>query len=291
MPIVAGCETRAYSRMSSDVSELVGGFSGQMMVLGGGRMGEAIVGGLLSAGVIERRQVVVVEPDASRREAIASGFGVRVVSEGADGLPADVVLVAVKPQVIDPALGALKESLGGSLVVSIAAGITTARLESLLAAGTAVVRVMPNTPALVGVGMTVVSGGSEATAEQIELVRGLFSAIGEAVIIEERYQDAAAAISGSGPAYFALVIDALARAGVGQGLTREIAERLAVQTMRGTAALIAGTGQHPGAVIDAVTSPGGTTIAALGELERCGVRSAFNEAVSAAVRRSKELGS
>jgi len=149
---------------------------------------------------------------------------------------------------------------------------------------------MPNTPALVGAGMALVSGGSEATSDQIDLVWGLFRSIGECVVIDERYQDAGTAISGSGPAYFALVVDAMARAGVAQGLTREVAQQLAVQTMLGTARLLAETGTHPEALIDGVASPGGTTIAALERLEARGVRAAFAEAVAAAVRRSKELG-
>lgn len=266
-------------------------FSGTLAVIGGGRMGEAIAGGLIDAGALRADDVIVVDPNADRRAVVVEAHGVHAVATASEALPADVVLVAVKPQVFDAVLGELRASLGGSLIVSIAAGITCARIESLLPAGTAVVRVMPNTPALVGEGMAVVSGGTEATAEQVETVRALFAAIGQAVVIDERYQDAASAISGSGPAYFALVVDALARAGVAQGLTRDIAQGLAVQTMRGTASLITETGQHPEALIDAVTSPGGTTIAAIGALERNRVRSAFADAVSAAVSRSKELGS
>jgi pyrroline-5-carboxylate reductase len=196
----------------------------------------------------------------------------------------------VKPQVIEGVLNDIAAQLGESLVVSIAAGISCARLESLLPAGTAVVRVMPNTPAMVGQGMAVVSGGSEATDAEVESVRTLFAAIGEALVVEERYQNAASAISGSGPAYFALVVDALARAGVAAGLTRQIAQALAVQTMLGTAEMLRQTGLHPEALIDGVTSPGGTTIAALGKLESAGLRAAFDDAVRAAVARAQELG-
>lgn len=266
-------------------------FTGTLAVIGGGRMGEAIIGGLVASGAVDAQRVVVAEPSAQRRDSVASTHGVRAVATVAEALPADIALVAVKPQVMDVVLGELRDLLGEALVVSIAAGITCARIESSLQAGVAVVRVMPNTPALVGEGMAVVSGGAEASAEQVETVRSLFAAIGEATVVEERYQDAASAISGSGPAYFALVVDALARAGVAHGLTRETAQALAVQTMRGTATLIDRTGQHPEALVDAVTSPGGTTIAAIGALERGGVRAAFDAAVSAAVRRSKELGS
>jgi pyrroline-5-carboxylate reductase len=154
-----------------------------------------------------------------------------------------------------------------------------------------VVRVMPNTPALVGEAMSVVSGGTEASAEQVQLVRALFGELGASLVLEERFQNAAAAISGSGPAYFALVVDALARAGVRQGLSRDIAQTLAIQTMRGTATMLAETGMHPESLVDGVTSPGGTTIAAVEVLENRALRAAFAEAVAAAVRRAKELGS
>jgi pyrroline-5-carboxylate reductase len=182
--------------------------------------------------------------------------------------------------------GALCEAL----VVSIAAGISIARLESLLPAGTPVVRVMPNTPAMVGAGMSVVSGGSEANAEQVDLVRALFDELGDAVVLDERFQDAAGAISGCGPAYVALFVDALSRAGVRHGLSRDVAQHLAVQTLAGTAKLIEVTGQHPEQLVDAVTSPGGTTIAALEVLEARGFRAALADAVTAAVARSRELG-
>ena len=150
---------------------------------------------------------------------------------------------------------------------------------------------MPNTPALVRQGMAIVSGGGEATEEQVERVRAMFAAIGEAIILDEKHQDAAAAISGCGPAYVAIFIDALARAGVRQGLTREIAQSLAVQTLRGTVELLEHTGQHPEQLVDGVASPGGSTIAAVEQLEACGFRSAISAAVEAAVQRSKELGS
>ena len=194
----------------------------------------------------------------------------------------------------ESAVGVLLTGLSSSLaelVVSIAAGISCARLESLLPDGTAVVRVMPNTPALVREGMSVVSGGTEASAEHVDFVREIFSVLGDAIVLDERYQDAATAVSGSGPAYVALFIDALTRAGVRHGLSREVAERLAVRTVAGTAALIDITGQHPEQVIDGVASPGGTTIAGIEALESGGVRAAVSAAVTAAVGRAKELGS
>jgi len=269
------------------VSALVG----RLAVIGGGRMGEAIVAGLVSSRGLAAERIVVAEPSEARRTYLASSHGVAVVADGADAVKgADVVILAVKPQVIDAVLTALAPSLRGSLVVSIAGGVTCARVESMLPAGTAVVRVMPNTPALVGQGMSLISGGEEADADQIATVAGLFGCVGEVIVLDESLQDAGTAISGCGPAYMALVIDALSRAGVREGLTREVAQMLALTTMRGTVALIEQTGQHPEQVIDAVSSPGGSTIAAITELEAHGVRAAFADAVRAAVDRSRELG-
>lgn len=264
---------------------------GSLSIIGGGRMGEAIAGGLLRAGVVASDALTIAEPSEDRREVLASELDVRLVADAADALPADVTILAVKPQVVDDVLTGIATAVADSLVVSIAVGISCARLESLLPPGTAVVRVMPNTPALAGEGMSVVSAGGEATAEQVELVCTLFSALGSVRVLDERYQDAAAAISGSGPAYFALVVDALARAGVRQGLSRDVAQELATQTMYGTAALLKHGGMHPEALVDGVTSPGGTTIAAVEALEARALRSAFAEAVAAAVKRAKELGS
>ncbi len=254
-------------------------------------MGEAIVAGLIAAGAATPSAIVVAEPDAVRRETLIAAHGVRCVATARGALPgAVIVLLAVKPQVIDAVVADISPELpAGALVVSIAAGVTSSRLESALPAGTPVVRVMPNTPAMVREGMSVMSGGSEATAEQVELVRGMFAAIGRVIVLDERYQDAATAISGSGPAYVATFIDALARAGVRQGLARDVAQALAVQTLRGTVALLDGTGQHPEQLVDAVSSPGGTTIAALEALEAGGFRSSVSAAVAAAVARAKEL--
>lgn len=266
--------------------------SGMLTVVGGGRMGEAIIKGLLDAGALGADSIVVAEPVAERRATLTATHGVTCVADAAQAASqGDIVLLAVKPQVIDAVVDSIAAHVGSALVISIAAGITCARLESHLPAGTAVVRVMPNTPAMVGEGMSVVSGGAEASREHVDLARELFDLVGIAIVIDERYQDAATAISGSGPAYVAMFVDALARAGVAQGLSRDVAQKLAVQTVRGTADMLEHTGMHPEQLVDGVASPGGTTIAAIGELERGGFRAAISSAVSAAVRRAKELGS
>jgi pyrroline-5-carboxylate reductase len=265
--------------------------STRLAVIGGGRMGEAIIAGLLAAGALPAAEIVVAEPDEARRAGLRAAHGVRAVATAREAVPgAGTVLLAVKPQVIDAVVADIAPVLPpAALVVSIAVGVSSSRLESGLAAGTAVVRVMPNTPAMVRQGMSVVSGGMEASAEQVEYVRGLFGVLGRAVVLEEKHQDAAGAISGAGPAYVAMFVDSLARAGVRQGLPREVAQALAVQTLRGTAELIEVSGQHPEQLVDAVTSPGGTTIAAVEELEAGGFRAAIAAAVAAAVKRAKEL--
>ncbi len=263
-----------------------------LAIIGGGRMGEAIAAGLVSSGALSAADIAVAEPTAQRRE-VFERHGIDAVADGHEIVGgAGMVLLAVKPQVIDAVVAHIADHLTrGTLVVSIAAGITTARLESLLPEGAPVVRVMPNTPAMVGSGMAVVSGGRVASAEQVERVRVLFEAVGEALVVDEQAQDAATAISGSGPAYVALFVDALTRAGVAQGLSREVAQTLAIQTFRGTADLLSTTGMHPQELIDAVSSPGGTTVAALEALDAGGLRPAVSAAVDAAVKRAKELGS
>jgi len=254
-------------------------------------MGEAIVGGLLAAGALAPSDIVVADPSPARREQLARDLGVATVADGAEAVPgADTVLLAVKPQVMDAVVTDLASLVGGALVVSIAGGVTCARLESHLPAGTRVVRVMPNTPALVGAGMSIVSGGPGGPPEEVGPGRALLGGFGGTVVLDEALQDACTGISGCGPAYMAIIVDALARAGVREGLPRDLAQRLALQTMRGTVELIEKTGQHPEQVVDAVSSPGGSTIAAVTVLEDRGVRAAFADAVRAAVVRSRELG-
>lgn len=265
---------------------------GRLAVIGGGRMGEAILTGLVASGAMSADDIVVAEPLASRRDELFAAHGIACVAEAAEAVStADIVLLSVKPQVMDDLLASIGALAGGRLIVSIAAGVSCARIESMLPAGTSVVRVMPNTPAVVGEGMSIVSGGTEATAEQVDLVRELFSFVGRSVVIDERYQDAGMAISGAGPAYMALFIDALARAGVREGLSRDVAQMLAIQTMLGTAKMLEATGMHPEQLVDGVTSPGGATIAAIEQFEFGGLRGTVFKAVAASVRRAKELGS
>lgn len=263
---------------------------GRIAIIGGGRMGEAIVAGLLASQAARAEEISVAEPDEARRS-VFEAHGVLAVADGHEIVrEAAIIILAVKPQVVEAVLAHLADEVPReAIVVSIAAGVETRRIEALLPEGASVVRVMPNTPAMVGAGMSVVCGGVAASADDVETVRELFEALGRAIVLDERHFDVATAISGSGPAYLALVADALARAGVAHGLPKETALALALQATKGTAELIERTGTHPEALIDAVASPGGTTIAALQVLEDRAVRAAFAEAVAAAVRRAREL--
>lgn len=263
-------------------------------MIGGGRIGEALIAGLLESGRASK-DLVVAEPTVVRSELLAERFGVRVTDSVADAaVGADVVVIAVKPQHVDGVLTDLaKAELGDALdqvVVSLAAGIPIARFESKLPAGFPVVRVMPNTPMLVGQGMSAIAPGRYARPEQLELVTEMLKSVGQVVTVAESQMDAVTAVSGSGPAYFFLVVEAMIDASVSLGLTREVATQLVNQTMLGSAALLEESGQSAVELRAAVTSPGGTTAAALRELERGALRSTFHEALHAAMNRSAEVG-
>ena len=203
---------------------------------------------------------------------------------------ADVVLIALKPAVVPQVLDEIAPALrSGTLVVSVAAGVPIAVYEQRLPAGTPVVRVMPNTPAVIGHGASAIAAGTHATREHLELVERVLGATGLVVRVAEKDLDAVTAISGSGPAYVFYVIDALAEAGVLLGLTRELATRLAVATVEGSAALAQQSGEHPVVLRERVSSPGGTTVAGVRELDAHGVRAAFVAAAEAARDRSREL--
>lgn len=267
----------------------------RIAVIGGGRIGEALIAGLLESGRAAK-DLVVVETHADRAEQLAGRFGLRVTDSLEDAaVGADLLVIAVKPGDVDTVLTQLgKAELNGGdrdqVLVSLAAGVPTARLEAKLPAGFPVVRVMPNTPMLVGQGMSVLAPGRYARPEQLAMVTELLEAVGKVVTVAESQMDAVTAVSGSGPAYFFLVVEALIDAGVGLGLSRDVATQLVVQTMIGSAALLDDSGQTAAELRAAVTSPAGTTAAALRELERGGVRSAFLEALHAAKQRSGEQG-
>ncbi|HSP42993.1 MAG TPA: pyrroline-5-carboxylate reductase [Luteolibacter sp.] len=259
-------------------------------VIGCGKMGTALVAGAIRSGAIAASEVTGVDPGAASREAFAKATGASTTEEISSLAGSEAILLCTKPHHAIEALektAAVAES--PALVISIAAGLTLEALET--AAGRhRVIRAMPNTPALVGHGAAAFCLGTAATIDDADFAKRLLGSVGLAVEVPERLMDAVTGLSGSGPAYIYLVIDALADGGVRMGLPRADAQRLAAQTVLGAAAMVIETGEHPAALKDMVTSPGGTTIAGLAELERHGLRSALIEAVTAATRRATELG-
>lgn len=259
-----------------------------VLVLGCGVMGESILAGALESGDVH---ATVVEPRQQRAAELAERYDITVATASDAAPGADVVLVAVKPQDVETALASVTAGLSPSAVlVSVAAGLPTARLESWLPQGQPVVRAMPNTPALVRAGITAICAGSAATPEHLEAARQLLASVGDVVVVPEYQMDAVAAVSGSGPAYVYLLVEALTEAGVRVGLPRELSARLTSATLAGSSMLLDATGDHPAVLRERVTSPGGTTAAALHELERHGLRAAVLDAVVANRDRSRELG-
>lgn len=262
----------------------------RLALLGAGVMGETVLSGLLDAGWTAE-EIVVTDRRPERQVELAERYGVRVVDNAAAAADAETVLIVVKPQdvtaLIDQIAGVLDPE---ALVVSLCAGVPTASLESGLN-GHAVVRVMPNTPALVGEGMAAICPGSTATAEHLERVTEILRATGKVVTVPEAYMDAVTAISGSGPAYLFFVVEAMIEAGVHLGLPRDTSTEMVVQTMYGSAKLLKETKEHPTVLREQVTSPGGTTAAAIRQLEDHRMRAAFISAMEAARDRSAALGS
>jgi len=259
----------------------------KLLVIGGGRMGEALVGGLVEAGWAPAAEIAVVEIDAGRRAELEAGHpGLVVVAEG---VAADAAVVAVKPGDA-PAAAAAAGRAGVGRVLSIAAGVTTAALEAALPAGTPVVRAMPNTPALVGAGASAIAPGAAAGDDDLDWAEEVLGAVGAVVRVPEAQLDAVTGLSGSGPAYVFLLAEALIDGGVLAGLPRPTSRALAVQTLLGAARLLGETGETPEVLRAQVTSPGGTTAAGLRALEAGGVRAAVLDAVMAATERSRELG-
>lgn len=261
-----------------------------LVMLGGGKMGEALLGGLLDAGWATAERLAVVEKLEARAEELRHRFpGVTVSSEP---LPAPAAVLAVKPGDITAAAGALAGlgERGPRRVLSIAAGITLGALEACFDPSVAVVRAMPNTPALVGRGAAAIAAGRAAGPEDLTWAESILRAVGTVAVVNEAQLDAVTGLSGSGPAYVFLVAEALTEAGVLNGLTRPVAQGLAVQTLLGAATLLAAGDRGAADLRADVTSPGGTTAAGLRVLEQRAVRAAFLDAVSAATERSAELG-
>ena len=255
-------------------------------------MASALVGGVVQAGVCPADSIFVNDCLPAAADALAQKTGVTAVADTARFADAvEAVVLAVKPADALAAVGSMGDALAGKLVVSIVAGLSIARLEEAAGPNVRIIRVMPNTPALIHQGAAAFATGGTATDADAALVSRIFSAVGRAVQVKETLLDAVTGLSGSGPAYVYLVIEALADGGVLMGLPRDLALQLAAQTVAGAAGMVLQTGLHPAALKDQVTSPGGTTIAGLEELEGAAVRSAFLSAVRAATERSRQLGS
>lgn len=260
--------------------------------IGVGTMGEAILKGLLGAGTTSPERVRVSHPRPDRLEELRTRYGVAAFQGNGDAAEgADVVVFCVKPQILTKVMDEVGPQMTReTLAISIAAGVPIAAMEKRLHREARIVRVMPNTPCLVGAGASGVAAGPHATPEDLATVEQIFQSVGITVIVDENLIDATTGLSGSGPAYIFLVIEALADGGVKVGLSRSRAMKLAAHTVYGAARLLIETGAHPGLLKDQVTSPGGTAIAGIHTLEAGGLRTTLINAVEAATRRAKELG-
>lgn len=259
--------------------------------IGGGRMAEALISGMVTAALYQPEQIHVADPDASRLEHLKNQYGVQVgLTNDEVAGTSEAVVLAVKPQVLAEALTEIREGVRNRLVISVAAGVSIHRILQLLGGDARVVRAMPNTPAMVGEGMTGLAVGPGVGQAEAACARQIFESVGKVVPVEERLMDAVTGLSGSGPAYIFLAIEAMADGGVKMGLPRGTASLLAAQTVLGAARMVLETGQHPASLKDQVASPGGTTIAGLHRLEQGGLRAVMIDAVEAATKRSQELG-
>jgi pyrroline-5-carboxylate reductase len=265
---------------------------GRIAIIGGGRLGESLLRGLLSSGWRTADDLVVTARRPERRAELGERYGVNADLPNAEAVAgAELAVLSVKPQDIDDVLAEISGAVSGEhTLLSVAAGVTTASIEAQLPDGARVVRAMPNAPALVHEGIAAIAGGRSATEKDLALAEDALGHLGAVVRVAEYDLDAVTALSGSGPAYFALLAEAMIEAGLLLGLSREISTRLVVQTMLGSALLLRDEAIHPVELREAVTSPGGTTTRAIRELERSGVRAAFLNAINAATERSRELG-
>ncbi len=260
--------------------------------IGAGNMAEAMIKGLLAAGVVEAAKIAGSDPRRERVAELKQKYGIYATAHNEDVMRrAEIVVLSVKPQILTAVCDEIAPHLKPrATVISIAAGVPVAVIEAHLPPGTRVVRVMPNTPALVGAGATAIAAGGHATDDDLAVAQQIFDAVGKTVVLDEGQLDAVTGLSGFGPAYVFLIIEALSDAGVKMGLSRYNAQALAAQTVLGAAKLLLDTGEHPGRLKDMVTSPGGTAIAGLHTLEAGGLRTTLINAVEAATRRSRELG-
>ena len=260
--------------------------------VGAGNMGEALIKGLVVANVVPAKSIYSADVRGERLTELAKQFGIQAAADNSDLVSrCDVVILAVKPQIMEPVLREIAPAVTRQkLLISIAAGVSTAKIRAMLSRDARLIRVMPNTPALVLEGVTAIAKGQYLEPGDLDTAREIFKAVGRVVILDEDLMDAVTGLSGSGPAYVAVVIESLADGGVRMGLDRITAMTLATQTVLGAAKLLLETGLHPGALKDMVSSPGGTSIAGVAALEEGGIRTTFIKAVERATLRSRELG-
>jgi len=260
--------------------------------VGAGNMAEALIRGLVRGGHIAADRVHASGPRRERLDELRTAYAIHVTTDNREvARTCSLVVLAVKPQILDKVLREIGDQLKpGTLVVSIAAGVDTEAIETAVAEGVRVVRAMPNTPALVGAGATAISPGRHAGEADLATAKALFDAVGITVTLDETHLDAVTGLSGSGPAYIFLILEALSDAGVKVGLSRRNAQRLAAQTVMGSAKMLLETDEHVGRLKDMVTSPGGTAIAGLHTLEEGGLRTTLINAVETATKRARELG-
>ncbi len=256
-------------------------------------MAEALIRGLVRGGHVPAARVMASGPRQDRLDQLAKSYGITVATDNkAVARAAGLIVLSVKPQILDKVLVEVGDQIpAGALVVSIAAGIDTEMIERRLAEGVRVVRAMPNTPALVGAGATAIAAGRHASADDLATAKAMFDAVGITVVLDQNHLDAVTGLSGSGPAYIFLILEALSDAGVKVGLSRRNAQLLAAQTVLGSAKMLLETDEHVGRLKDMVTSPGGTAIAGLHTLEQGGLRTTLINAVETATKRARELGS
>src|SRR3989454_1122213 len=260
--------------------------------MGAGNMGEALIKGLVPAKVVPAEAIGASDVRLERLKELDRQYGIQLASNNGELVrQADVVIMAVKPQIMTPVLREIAPVLiKKKLMISIAAGVSTAKIRAVFGKDVRLIRVMPNTPALVLEGVTAIAKAEGLEPDDLDTAGEIFSAVGRVVVLEEELLDAVTGLSGSGPAYVALVIESLADGGVRMGLDRITAMTLATQTVLGAAKLLLDTGMHPGALKDMVSSPGGTSIAGIAALEEGGIRTTFIKAVERATQRSRELG-
>ena len=263
----------------------------KIAVIGAGKLGEALIGGMIDAGIVRKDQFIATAAHSERLALVQKKFGIKTtLSNGEAVRKAQVILVCVKPQMVEEVLRQIADDLTPRhVLISVVAGVSTRYMENILAKPVPVIRAMPNTPCLIKEGMTAVAAGTYATPAQVQSAKTMFDAIGRCVMVDEKHMDAATALGASGPAFVYTIIESFIEGGVCMGLPRDVATLMAAQMVRGAATMVLETGEHPAKLKDTVTTPAGCTVDGLLELEEGGLRVTLIKAVDRATRRAREL--